>query len=144
VVVPANDVRDPEVDVVDHAREVVRRRPVLADERRPVEALAELRGRLDVPRSPLALAGRAFVPREPEPVEVFEQRLFPTRDVAGGVGVVDPQQQPVAERAVRDGAERVAHVQRAGRARSEAHLLRAIIHAASVSPTQESSATTRR
>ena len=40
VVVPANDVRDPEVEVVDDAREVVGRGAVLAHERDPVEAIA--------------------------------------------------------------------------------------------------------
>ena len=40
VVVPADHVRDPEVDVVDHAREVIRRGPVLAEERDPPESVA--------------------------------------------------------------------------------------------------------
>ena len=35
VVVAADDVRDPEVDVVDDARELIRRRPVLAEQRDP-------------------------------------------------------------------------------------------------------------
>ena len=113
VVVAAHDVRDPEVDVVHHAREVVGRRAVLAHERDAVEALAELRARLEVPLAPLALAHRAFVPLEPEPLEVAQQLLLAAGDVAGRVGVVDPQQQPVAERTVGDRAEGVADVQRA-------------------------------
>ena len=40
VVVAADHVRDPEVDVIDDARQVVGRTSVLADERDPVEALA--------------------------------------------------------------------------------------------------------
>ena len=40
VVVPADHVRDPEVDVVHDARQVVGRRAVLADEGRAVETLA--------------------------------------------------------------------------------------------------------
>ena len=49
-----------------------------------------------------------------------EDRLLAAGHVPRRVGVVDPQQQPVAERAVRDGAERVADVQRPGRAGREA------------------------
>ena len=100
VVVAADDVRDPEVDVVHDAREVVGRRAVLAHERDAVEALAELRARLEVPFSPLALAHRPFVPGEPEPLEVAQQRLLPARHVARRIGVVDPQQQtsPPSER----------------------------------------------
>ena len=119
VVVAAEHVSDPEVDVIYDAGQVVGRRPVLAQQRDAVEALAEPLCRLDVPRAALALTHRPLVPREPEPLEVAQQILLPARHVAGRVGVVDPEQQPVAERAVGDGAERVAHVQRAGRARGE-------------------------
>src|SRR5262249_59345732 len=49
VLAAADDQVDAEVDVVDDAREVVRRRPVVAHERDAVEAIAELRGRLEVP-----------------------------------------------------------------------------------------------
>ena len=72
---------------------------------------------------PLALAHRALVPLEPEPLEVAEDLLLPARHVARRIGVVDPQQHPVAEAAVGDRAERVADVERARRARSEAHPL---------------------
>ena len=49
VVVAAVDVGDAEVDVVDHARQVVGRSSVLAEQRRPAEPLpAELRCRLPV------------------------------------------------------------------------------------------------
>ena len=123
VIVAADDVGDPEVHVVHDAGQVVGRRAVLADERDPVEALAE-RGRgLEVALAPLALAHRAIVPRDPKPLEVPKQFLLTAGDVARRVGVVDPQQQPVAEGAVGNCAERVTHVQRPGRAWSETHPL---------------------
>ena len=121
VVVAADDVGDAEVDVVDHAREVVRRRPVLADERDPVEAVAERRGRLEVTIAPLGLTGRTLVPRDAEPFEIAQQGLLAAGNVPSGVGVVDPEQHPVAEATVRDGAERVAHVERAGGRGRETH-----------------------
>ena len=75
---------------------------------------------LAVPLGALALQHRAFVPRDPEPLEVAQDRLLPAGDVARGIGVVDPQQHPVAEPAVRDRAQRVAEVERARRARRKA------------------------
>jgi hypothetical protein len=54
VVVPADDVRDPEVDVVDDRGEVVRRCPVLTDQRDPIEALRETSSGLAVPLETLA------------------------------------------------------------------------------------------
>ena len=110
VVVAANDVGDPEVDVVHHARKVIGRRAVLADERDSVEAVAERRRGLEVALAPLALAHRALVPGNAEPLEVAEQLLLAAGDVARRVGVVYPQQHPVAEGAVGDRAERVADV----------------------------------
>jgi hypothetical protein len=104
VVVPAHDVRDAEVDVVDNAREVVRGRPVVADERRAVEALAQLLPRLEVPLAPVALPHRPLVPVDPEPLQVAQQLVLAAGHVAGRVGVVYPQQHPVAERPVGDGA----------------------------------------
>ena len=120
VVVAAHDVRDVEVDVVHHTRQVVGRRAVLAHQRHAVEALTERRPGLEVTLAPLALAHRAFVPIEPEPREVAQQLLLAAGHVASRVGVVDPQQQPVGERPRRDRAERVADVERPGRAGSEA------------------------
>ena len=67
----------------------------------------------------LALPHRPVVPLDAEPAQVLDDRLLSARDVARGVGVVDAQQEPVSEAAVRDGAQRVADVQRPGRARSE-------------------------
>ena len=43
VVIAPHDVRDPEVDVVDDAREVIRRRTVLTEQRDPVEPRTEWR-----------------------------------------------------------------------------------------------------
>ena len=126
VVVAAHDVRDPEVDVVHDACEVVGRRAVLAQKRHAVEALAQLPARLDVAFPPLALAHRPLVPLDSEPLEVAQQLLLTAGHVARRVGVVDPEQQPVAEAAVGDRAERVPDVQRAGRAGSEADLLHGV------------------
>jgi hypothetical protein len=126
VVVAAHDVGDPEVDVVHDAGEVVGGRPVLAHERHPVEAHAQLPARFDVPLPPFALAHRPLVPLDSEPLEVAQQLLLTAGHVARGVGVVDPEQQPVAETAVGDRAERVADVQRTGWAGSEADLLHGV------------------
>jgi len=54
-----------------------------------------------------------------EKLEIAQQLLLPAGDVARRVGVVDPQQHPVAERAVRDGAQGVADVEGTRGARSE-------------------------
>ena len=68
MVVPPVDVRDSELGVVDDAREVVRGRPVLTEERRPAEAVAaEPLDRGAVLLLPLALADRALVPGDAEP-----------------------------------------------------------------------------
>jgi hypothetical protein len=56
VVVAPHHVRDPEVDVVDDAGEVVRGGAVLAEQRDAVEPIAERPPRLDVPLPPLATA----------------------------------------------------------------------------------------
>ena len=122
VVGAADHVRDPEVDVVDDAREMERRRAVVAPERDALEALRQpgLARRREVALGALALPHRPVVPLDPEPAQVLEDRLLAAGHVARRVGVVDPQQQPVAEAAVRHRAQRVADVQRPGRARSEA------------------------
>ena len=84
VVVAADHVRDPEVDVVDDAREVVRRPPVLTDERDPVEALAQsLRG-LEIAIDAVALPGRSVVPDDAEPFEIGDELLLPALHVPGG------------------------------------------------------------
>ena len=111
VVEAADDVRDAEVDVVHDAREVIGGGSVFAEERDPVEALAELGSGLAVARLPLALAHRPIVPREPEPLKVADDLLLPARHVPLRIGVVDPEQHPVAEAAVGDGAEGVTDVQ---------------------------------
>jgi len=123
VVVAAHDVRDPEVAVVDDRGEVVGGRAVVTPEHHSFEALRQRRAGLAVPRRAFARPNRPLVPFEPEPREVTEDRLFPTGNVASRVRVVDPQQHPVAEGAIRQRAERVADVQRARRARREADSL---------------------
>src|SRR5207244_1257526 len=107
----ADDVRDPEVDVVDDAREVICGTAVLADQRDPVEALAELAAGFPVTVLPLALASRPFCPAEAEPLEVADDLPLPAGHVPPGVGVVDPQKHPVAEPTVGDCAESVTDVQ---------------------------------
>jgi len=120
VVVPAHDVRDLEVDVVDDAREVVGRRPVLSQQGEAVETSAERLGRFTVALLPAALPDRPLLPFDPEPPEVVKDRLLPARQVASGIRVVNPQEHPLAEPAIGDGAERVADVERAGRTGREA------------------------
>ena len=81
---------------------------------------------LDLPRvrrlaiDAIALPDRPVVPDDPEPLEVRHELLLPARHVPGRIGVVDPQQHPVAAPPVGDGREGAADVQRAGRARGEA------------------------
>src|SRR4029453_10168073 len=96
MVVAADDVRDPKLDVVDHARELIGGRSVLAQERDPPEAVASepVHG-LPIAALPLALGNWPLVPSDPEPVEVSTNRLLASRNVARRVGVVDPQQEPV-------------------------------------------------
>ena len=122
MVVAADDVRDPEVNVVDDARKVVGRCAVVAPERQSVEALRQacLPRRLAVTLGSRGRPHRPFVPLDAEPAQVLDDRLLPARDVARGIGVVDPEQHPLAEVARRDRAECVADVQRAGRAGREA------------------------
>jgi hypothetical protein len=120
VVVATYDERDAEVDVVDDTREVIRRPPVLADQRDAVEPVAErLRG-FAMPLGAVALPDRPFVPANAEPLEVAEDRLLAAGDVARRVRVVDPQEHPVRQATGRDGAQCVSDVERARRAWSEA------------------------
>src|SRR5947208_7513818 len=121
VVVAANDVRDPEIDVVHDAGEVVGGAAVLAHKRDPVETVAELPAGLRITSGALALADRAFVPHDPEPGEIGEDRVLAAGYVALGVGVVDPQEHPVSEGAVGHCAQGVADVERAGGAGGKAH-----------------------
>src|SRR6266545_2100995 len=100
--------------VVDDARQVVRRRPVLAEEGDPVEAVSERRCCLAVAFLALALPHGPFVPGQPQPPEVVNDLLLPARDVPRRVGVVDAKQHPVAQPAVRDGTQGVPDMERAG------------------------------
>ena len=127
VVVAADDVRDPELDVVDDAREVVRRGAVLAQERDLAEALtAEPLGRRAIEVLALALADRALVPVDAEPLEVAEDLLLAAGNVARRIGVVDAQEHPVAEVPVCDSAERVPDVEGTRGARCEPDALHAL------------------
>ena len=139
VVVPADDVRDPELEIVDDGGELIRRAPVGANERRAgarephgavvvalgAAGLERARGGRGVRLTTLALSHRPFVELDLEPGEIAEDRLLAARDGARRIRVIDPQQQRAAVRvcepAVGDGRERIAEMQRAGRARSEAN-----------------------
>src|SRR6266545_1981281 len=68
----------------------------------------------------LALPDRAFFPRQPQPLEIADDLLLTAWNVPLRIRVVDPEQHPVAQPSVRDGAERVPDVKRAGGAGSEA------------------------
>src|SRR5439155_22146465 len=68
----------------------------------------------------VTLPHRPVVPRDPEPLELAQDRLLTAREVAHRIGVVDPKQQPVAEVTVGDRAQRVSEVERPRRARCEA------------------------
>jgi hypothetical protein len=112
VVVPAVDVRDAEIGVVDHACEVIRRAAVVPQELDPFEAIrSEALCGLPIAFLAPALADRALVPLEAEPADVLEDRLFTAGHVPSGVGVVDPEQEPVSLTPVDDGAESVPDVE---------------------------------
>src|SRR3954452_16976145 len=120
VVVAAVHVGDPEVDVVDDTRQVVRRRSVLPQKRRAIEAVGpDLLGRLAIAPLPPALADWALLPVDPEPAEVLEDRRLAPRDVAGGIRVVDPEQHPVPGAPIDDRAQGIANVKGAGGAGCE-------------------------
>src|SRR5207244_12137398 len=89
----------------------------------PVEPFPQVGPRLAVALLPLALSHWALVPLEAQPLQVADDLLLASWEVPLGIRVVDPQQHPVAEAAVRDGAERVPDVKRTGRARGETDLL---------------------
>ena len=131
-VLAADDVRDPEVEVVDDGGELIGRPSVGAHERGVAEAQgalgvggADTPRRLQVPVRALALPHRALVPGDPEPLEVAEDLLLGAGRGARDVGVVDPQDERAAalvrEPAVDRGRQRAAEVQRPCRARREAH-----------------------
>ena len=133
VILPADHVRDREVGVVDNRGEVIGRRAVCADQRRPAlfaepkralllvgcAALEEPRRSVAVPLAALTLAKRALVPPDPEPLEIGEDLCLGIRLGPPRIGVVDAQDENTAvlvrEPPVRDGRERAAEVQRAGR-----------------------------
>src|SRR5205823_3427110 len=94
--------------------------PVLAEERGPVEPLAKRRAGFAIALLPLTLADRAFFPHQPQPLEITDNLLLAAGNVPLRIRIVDPQQHPVPEAAVGNGAERVPDVKRAGGAGSEA------------------------
>src|ERR1044071_530690 len=118
----ADHMCDPEVGVVDDAREMERGRPVVAPHHHALEALGQPgpARRFEVTLCPRALAHRPLLPLDAEPPHVLDDRLLPTRHVARRIRVVDAKQQPVAEAAVRDRAQRIPDVERSRRARREA------------------------
>ena len=122
VIRAADHVGDPEVDVVDDAREVERRRAVVAPEHHALETLRAARPRAP-PRGDARRARSAAPGLRPRRCRASARSSTiassPPGDVPRRVGVVDPQQHPVAEAAVRDRAQRVADVQRPGRAGCE-------------------------
>ena len=135
VVGAADDVGDAEVEIVGDRGELIGRRAVGTGERRSSEpdravgiahrpGVERQRCGLGVPLGALALAERAFVPADPEPVEIGEDRLLAAGHVALRVGVVDPEDEHAGVRvrigAVGGGAEGVPEMERARRARREA------------------------
>src|SRR3954452_9195548 len=88
VVEAAHDVRDAEVDVVDDGGELVRRAAVLAQQRGSLETGTETGSRLAVPLRTLARACGAFVPLEPEPLQVADDVVLAAGHVPARVGVV--------------------------------------------------------
>ena len=66
----------------------------------------------------LALPHRPFVPGDAQPLEVADDLTLAVLDGARRIRVVDPEQEPVAERAVGRGGQRIADVKRARGARA--------------------------
>jgi len=138
VIVSADDVGDPEIEIVRDRRELVRRRAVRAEKGCAIPpethgafgvALRSTAGEralggLDIERASLALTHRTFVERHSEPREIAEDRDLPTLDRPRGIGVVDAQHERAAPRlgeaTVSDRGQRIPEMERARRARSEA------------------------
>ena len=130
-----DDVRDAELEVVEHGGELVRGRAVRAQKRRPAQAHGPIlvpgrAARGERVRRPhgrtrrARLADRAVVERDFEPREVSENRLLTALHGPRRIGVVDAQDERpcvlVCEPPVRHGRQGVSQMQRAGRARREA------------------------
>ena len=138
VILPPDHMRDAEISIVDDRREVISRRAVRADQRRPPlfakperafllvrrPALEEPRRGLAIAVAALTLANRALVPPDPEPGQIGEDPGFRLGVGSRRIGVVDPQDQHpaalVREAAIRDGRQCAPEVKRPGRARREA------------------------
>ena len=124
VVEAADDVRDPEVDVVDDAREVIRRGSVLAQQRDPVEAVAELRRR---PRgsAPAARSGGPALRPTTSPSHSGRRMSSSSPPGTFRCGSVSSIRSSIQSPSppVGDSAERVPDMQGTGRARCETHAL---------------------
>ena len=86
VIGTSDDVRDPEVEVVDDARQVERRRAVVAPEHHALEALRQpgFPGRLQMALGARALPRRPVVPDDPEPAQIVEHALLAAGDISPG------------------------------------------------------------
>ena len=129
----ADDVRDAEVEVVGHRRELIggaavgsqqRQTVSRSDRRRPLRRTVSLRASATPSKAgALALADGPLVPGDAEPFEIGQDRLLPALDRPGGIGVVDPQDEGAAalvgEAPVGDRGEGVSQVQRPGQAGRE-------------------------
>ena len=102
VVGAADDVGDPEVEVVDNRCELVGGGAVRPRERGPRKpdravhiadraCVQSERRRLGVTLCPFALADRPLLPGDAEPAQIVQNRLLPAGNGALGVGVVDAQ-----------------------------------------------------
>ena len=102
-----------EIGIVDDAGQVEGRAAVVAPEHHALEALRQPGGprRLEVARRALALPDRALVPPDAEPAQIGEHPVLASGHVARRIRVVDAEQQPVAEPAICNGAERVPDVE---------------------------------
>ena len=139
VILPANDMRDLEVEIVDDGRQVVRDPPVGAYESRPPLFAKAQRARVVVGGSrleqtlgsrlvePIALAlpYGALFPADSEPLEIAEDSGLRFTFDPGRIRVVDPEDEHavtlVCEASIRNRGESPAEVQRPGRARGEAN-----------------------
>ena len=121
VILAADHVRDSEIDVVDHGREVIGRPAVRAKERRPAlfaeakrpRVLEGCPGRRELLRgssielAALALPQGALVPLDAEPFEVAQYALLRVPFDAFGIGVVDSQHENAAGRPRSGGLRRL-------------------------------------
>jgi hypothetical protein len=129
MVLAADHVGNPEIDVVDDAREVIRGPSIRAEKRDPAEpdsafvvVRADFPRGLRVPVGPLALAKRTFVVAHAQPRKILDDRRLRSRHDA--VRIVDSEDEDpsalVRKAAVRNRRQRAPEMKRARRARREA------------------------